>query len=175
MRINVQESARQVEQRGLLRRERGDHADKIIEHVRDVLGRDLPEDLVAFYRERIAAIGEFASVVPQWNEHVGWRSPDSYLTKLLHADAVPLFGDGCGNLYGLDLTPGVGTPAVYFFDHERGYEKPKWAAGSSLGAFLLLLADNDRAYAEEWPSRWELKIDPDIETCPRAPAIWATG
>jgi hypothetical protein len=175
LRIDVQEAARQLEMRGLLTRERHDHADRIIEHVRDGLGRDLPEDLMDFYRERIAAIGEFASVVPHWNERVGWRSPDSLVTELLHADAVPLFGDGCGNLYGLDLTPRVNTPAVYFFDHERGYEKPEWAAGSSLGAFLLLLADSDRAYAEGWPSRWELKIDPDLEKCPRAAAIWATN
>lgn len=108
-------------------------------------------------------------------ERAGRRTPDSLVTELLHADAVPLFGDGCGNLYGLDLTLGVEVPAVYFFDHERSYEKPEWAAGSSVGAFLLLLADSDRAYAEGWPSRWELGIDPDIEKCPRAPAIWAAG
>jgi len=67
------------------------------------------------------------------------------------------------------------VPAVYFFDHEDSYERPHWAAGSSLGAFLLLLADGDRAHAEAWPQKWELSIDPDIEKCPRAPAIWAAG
>lgn len=175
MRIPVPDAAHQLETRGLLKRERHDHADRITEHVQRLLGRELPADLVDFYGERIASVGEFPSIVPHWNERVGWRTPDRLVTELLHAGAVPLFDDGCGNLYGLDLTPGVDAPAVYFFDHERSYEKPKWAAGSSLGAFLLILADNDRSYAEDWPPRWELKIDPDLEKCPRAPAIWYAG
>jgi hypothetical protein len=175
LRIPVREAVRQLEARGLLKRERHDHADRIIEHVRGLIGRELPEDLIDFYRERIASVGDFPSMTPHWNERVGWRSPDSLVTELLNADAVPLFGDGCGNLYGLDLTPSVQTPAVYFFDHERSFEKPEWAAGSSLGAFLLILADSDRAYSEHWPPHWELKIDPDIESCSRAPAIWAAN
>jgi hypothetical protein len=175
MRISVSEAARQLEERGLLTRERKDHSDKVIEHVRNLLGRELPPDLVDFYRERIATLGEFYAQTPGWNEWVGWRSPDSLVTKLVHADAVPLFDDGCGDLYGLDLTPRVEVPAVYFFDHEDGYERPHWAAGFSLGAFLLLLADADRAHANEWPERWELKIDPALEKCPRAPAIWFAG
>ena len=175
MKISVQDAARQLEARGLVERERQDHSERVIEQVGIVLRRPLPEDLISFYRERIASIGEFSSVTPHWNERVGWRSPDSLVTTLLHANAVPLFGDGCGNLYGLDLTPNVQNPAVYFFDHERSFETPRWAAGSSLGAFMLLLADSDRAYVEGWPSRWELKIDPGIERCPRAPAIWAAG
>lgn len=175
MSISVPEAARQLEERGLLTRERKDDSVRIIQHVRNLLGRELPSDLIDFYRERIATLGEFYAQTPGWNDRVGWRSPDSLVTGLLHAEAVPLFDDGCGNLYGLDLQPGVNTPAVYFFDHERGYEEPEWAAGSSLGAFLLLLADSDRALAEGWPSRWQLKIDPDIENCPRAPAIWFAG
>jgi len=175
MRISVSEAARQLEERGLLTRERKDHSDKVIEHVRKLLGRELPPDLIDFYRERIATLGEFYAQTPGWNDHVGWRSPDSLVTKLIHADAVPLFDDGCGDLYGLDLTLGVEVPAVYFFDHEDGYERPHWAAGSSLSAFLLLLADADRAHADGWPERWERKIDPDIEKCPRAPAIWFAG
>lgn len=174
MKISVSDAVHHLEERALIERERGDHVDKIIEHVEGLLGRPLPMDLADFYRERIARLGEFYARTPEWNARVGWRSPDSLVTELLHADAVPLFGDGCGNLYGLDLTPGVETPAVYFFDHERNFEKPEWAAGSSLGAFLLILADSDRAYSEHWPARWELRIDPDIENCPRAPAIWAT-
>lgn len=174
MRISVSKAVHQLEERGLIERERTDYASKVIEHVERLLGRPLPIDLADFYRERIARLGEFYAHTPEWNDRVGWRSPDSLVTDLLHADAVPLFGDGCGNLYGLDLTPGVERPAVYFFDHERNFEKPEWAAGSSLGAFLLILADSDRAYSEHWPSRWELRIDPDIENCPRAPAIWAT-
>ena len=114
-------------------------------------------------------------MTPHWNERVGWRTPDELVTKLLHAEAVPIFDDGCGNFFGLDLTPDVEVPAIYFFDYERSYERPEWAAGSSVGAFLLLLAVSDRAYAERWPLRWELNIDPDIEKCPRAPTIWAAG
>lgn len=175
MKISIQAAARQLEERGMLQRERNDYSDKIIQHVRDLLGRELPPELVELYQERIAEIGEFTAMTPLWSERVGWRSPDSLITQLLHADAVPLFDDGCGNLFGLDLTPGLGSPAVYFFDHELGFEKPEWAAGSSLAVFLLLLADSDRAYAEKWPDRWELEIDPDIDKCPRAPAIWDAG
>ena len=175
MRISIHEAARQLEERGLLKRERNNHSDRLIEHVRELLGRELPTDLIDFYRERIASIGEFPSMAPHWNERIGWRTPDRLVTRLSHADAVPVFNDGCGNFYGLDLTAGVEVPAVYFFDHETGYEIPEWAAGSSLGVFLLILAEQDRAYAEGWPPRWQLKIDPDIEKCQRAPAIWFAG
>jgi hypothetical protein len=112
--------------------------------------------------------------VPVWNDHVGWRSSPTLLTHLLQAEAVPLFNDGCGSLYGLDLAPNSMPRAVYFFDHEHGFERPDWAAGSSLGRFLLLLADSDRAIEEEWPPGWELAIDPDLGRCPRAPPIFAT-
>lgn len=175
MRVSVSDAVRELEERGLVQRERHDHSEMVIEHVQGLLRRPLPADLISFYRERIARLGEFYAHTPEWNDRVGWRSRDSLVTELLHADAVPLFGDGCGNLYGLDLTADVEVPAVYFFDHECSYEKPEWAAVSSLGAFLLLLADSDRAYAEHWPPRWELKIDPDIEKCPRAPAIWSAA
>jgi len=175
MTITVFDAARQLEARGMVERSRDDHSDRVINYVRELIGPDLPADLVAFYRERITRIGEFHAMIPAWNERVGWRSPDTLVTRLIHADAVPVFDDGAGNLYGLDLTPSAKTPAVYFFDHERGYEKPEYAAGSSLGAFLLLLADSDRAQDEGWPARWELKIDPDIDKCPRAPAIWSAG
>lgn len=175
MRVAVSDVAKQLEGRGLLKWEPHDHAGRVIEHVQSLLKRELPADLADFYRERILRIGDFYAMTPEWNDHVGWRSPDSLVTQLLHVNAAPLFDDGCGSLYGLDLTPGVGTPAVYFFDHERGYEQPEWAAGSSLGAFLLILADQDRAHAERWPQKWELGIDPDLERCPRAPAIWAAG
>jgi hypothetical protein len=175
MKMPISEAATRLEEHGLLRRERNDHSTRVIEHVRSLLGRDLPNDLMDFYRERIAQIGDFHALTPEWNDHVGWRSPDRLVTMLSHVDAVPLFDDGCGNVYGLDLTPGVETPAVYFFDHERDFEGPAWSAGSSLGAFLLLLADQDRAHDEGWPQKWELAVDPDIDKCPRAPAIWAAG
>lgn len=173
MRIAVADAARQLEQRGLLERERGDGSIRVVERVRRLIGRALPSDLEDFYRERIARIGEFHAMTPEWNDHVGWRSPDTLVTALLHAGGVPIFDDGCGNLYGLDLTQGEEVPVVYFFDHERSYDKPAYAAGSALGAFLLLLADGDRAQAEHWPRKWELRIDPDLEKCPRAPPIWS--
>lgn len=175
MRVPVAEAALDLERRGLLTRDPKDYSDRIIDHVGSLLGRDLPPDLIAFYRERVATLGEFYAQVPEWNDWVGWRSPSSLVTTLLHAEAVPVFDDGCGNLYGLDLTADIEARAVYFFDHESGFREPEWAAGSSLGAFMLLLADKDRAYTEGWPPKWELKIDPDLERCPRAAAIWNAG
>ena len=173
--VSVGEACRQIEDRGLLTRDRADHGERIISKVSAVLGRELPRDLVDFYRERVASIGEFPAIAPTWNERMGWRTGDALITELAHVQAVPIFSDGCGNLYGLDLASGDGTPAVYFFDHERGFEKPEYAAGSSLGAFLLLLADHDRALDEGWPAKWELAIDSGLERCPRALAIWGRG
>lgn len=66
------------------------------------------------------------------------------VTELAHVDAVPLFNDGSGNLFGSDLLSENGPPAVYFFDHEVGFEKPAYAAGLALGPFMLLLAQQDR-------------------------------
>ena len=175
MRLPVAQAVELIESKGLLKRERQDQSGKVIAHVAEVLGRDLPTDLIDFSRERIARIGDFTSIVPDWNEYVGWRMPDSWIRRLLHLDAVPIFDDGCGNIFGLDLRPDVDVPAVYFFDHERDFEAPEWAAGSSIGTFLLILAESDRAVDEGWPDGWELEIDPDIERCPRAPAIWNAG
>lgn len=175
MSLSVTEACRQIELRGLLKRERVNHADRIIAKVSAVLGCELPIDLADFYRERVAAIGEFPAIAPAWNDKIGWRTGDALITELAHVQAVPILSDGCGNLFGLDLASGDAVPAVYFFDHERGFEKPEYAAGSSLGAFLLLLADQDRALDEGWPAKWELGIDPGLERCPRAPAIWGAG
>lgn len=171
MNRSVAEVAQHLEARGLLRRQGKDHAARTIAYVRGLIGRDLPQDLETFYRERLHEVGGFRSVTPVWNERVGWRTEDTLITALLHVQAVPIFEDGCGNLFGLDLSPGDAVPAVYFFDHEVGFEKPEWAAGSSLGSFLLLLADHERAYEEKWPADWQLAIDPDIDNCPRAPAL----
>ncbi|MDO8380502.1 SMI1/KNR4 family protein [Phenylobacterium sp.] len=176
MRVSVPEAARRLEEAGALRRWRVNHAERIIARVSEQLGRKLPADLEDFYREGIAEVGEFAAIGPSWNDWMKrWERPSVEMTDLLHAQAVPVFFDGCGNLFGLDLSSGDAVPAVYFFDHERGFEKPVWAAGSSLGTFLLLLADHDRAYAEDWPEDWQLAIDPDIGKCPRAPPLWAAG
>ena len=57
MRIPVREAAYQLETRGLLKRERHDNTDRVIEHVHSLLGHELPTDLIDFYRERIASVG----------------------------------------------------------------------------------------------------------------------
>ena len=97
------------------------------------------------------------------------------LRALLPVQAVPIFSDGAGSLYGLDLSSGMTSPAVYFFDHEDLFERPRWAAGSSLGRFLLLLGQHDRAVDEGRAPGWERGIDPDIDKCSRAPPIWLAG
>lgn len=175
MRISVAKAMEHLEGRGLLSCFRRPWPEQIIPYVEGLIGRPLPQDLVDLYREGIAEIVEYAAIVPVWNDRVGWRTPESLVTELLHVDAIPLFYDGCGSKFALDLTPGVETPAVYFFDHDDRSGFPSWAAGSSLGAFLLLAADHDRAIEEGWPEKWELAIDPDIDKCPRARAIWAAG
>lgn len=159
----------------MLERHRDDHGELIADYVRELLGRELPVDLRDFYLERIARIGAFRAHAPKWNDWVGWRPVDVEPTRLAAANAAPLFGDGCGSLFGLDLSVVDEVPPVYFFDHEDGFERPHWAAGSSLGVFLLLLADQDQAHHENWPPGWELKIDPDIGKCARAPPIWLAG
>jgi hypothetical protein len=156
-----------------LSRFRRHYPDKVIPYVEALVGRPLPQDLIDLYREGIAAICEFGAIVPAWNDHVGWRNADCVVTELLEVNAIPLFYDGCGSKFALDLTPGEETPGVYFFDHEDRSGLPTYAAGSSLGAFLLLAADHDRALDEGWPEKWQLAIDPDLGKCPRAPPIWA--
>lgn len=66
-------------------------------------------------------------------------------------------------------------PAVYVFDHEDLFDRPRWAAGSSIGRFLLLLAQHDQAISENRSTGWRLSIDPDLDKCPRAPPIWLAG
>lgn len=172
MHIEVSAAARQLEQQSLLQRHRSDNSDRIIGHVSQQLGQTLPADLEALYRESISRVGEFEAIAPAWNDRVGWRHTAVETTRLLSSGAVPIFSDGCGSLYGADLLAGAAAPAVYFFDHEDGFATPRWAAGSSIGAFLLLLGEDDRAGREKWPLKWQLAVDPDLEKCPRAPAIW---
>jgi hypothetical protein len=169
--ISVAAAANKLEQNGMLRRHHSDNSERIIRYVSQQLGQKLPEDLEALYRERISRVGEFEAIAPVWNDRVGWRPIAIEAKHLLSSQAVPIFSDGCGSLYGLDLSAD-GVPAVYFFDHEDEFATPQWAAGSSVGSFLLLLGETDRAGREGWPSKWELAIDPDLEKCPRAPAIW---
>lgn len=170
MKFSVREAARQIEEAGGLKRLKLDQSDQVITFVSQLLGRPLPSDLEDFYRENIAEIGEFPSYIPWWNAWMGrWESDLTIFLDLFPAEAAPLFNDGCGNVYALDLSSGDATPAVYFFDHEHGFHEPRWAAGSSLGTFLLLLAESDRSIREGWPASWRRAIDPDLDKCPRAP------
>lgn len=171
MSVSVVDACIKLDSRGLLDRRKRNDFERIVPYVQGLLGGRISRDLVDFYREGIYAVGEFLAVVPVWNDRVGWRTPDSLVTELLHVQAVPVMGDGCGNLFGLDLAS-KGREAVYFFDHEDGFARPEWAAGSSLGKFLLLMADYDRAYEEGWPADWWLSIDPNIDKCPRARPLW---
>jgi hypothetical protein len=170
MTVSVGEAAKLLEERGMLKRRRDDHVARVPAHMASVLGRDIPADLRDFYLERIYSVGDFLAIAPAWNDWVGWRPAGD--TELLPAQAVPIFSDGCGSLYGLDLSTTDDSPPVYFFDHEDCFETPQWAAGSTLGRFLLLLGEHDQAYREGRPDGWQLSIDPDIDKCPRAPAIW---
>jgi hypothetical protein len=176
MTIRVSEAVRLLDERGqITRHKHRPDPTRLALFLPEVFGPNVPEDLAAFYGEAIASVGEFDAIGPGWSDWSGWGGSAENLSQLMHAGAAPLFWDGCGSLYGLDLTTVDATPAVYFFDHDDCYAQASWAAGSSLGVFLLLLADHDRAYDENWPDRWQLKIDPDIEKCPRAPAIWNAG
>jgi hypothetical protein len=147
----------------------------LIKYVERLIGRPTPEDLCDFYRKQISRVADFTSVIPIWNSYTGWVSKGWDLDMLLPAKAIPLFGDGCGSVFGVDVSTEHEHPAVYFFDHENQYEKANYAAGSSIGAFLLLLAEHDQAIDERRPPGWQLTIDPDIDKCPRAPPIWLAG
>lgn len=133
MDITISEACRLLEARGVLRRQPGDPSDGMVQQVRELLGGQMPADLEALYRERMKSVGDFAAILPKWNARPGWRQ-EGALRSLLHAQAVPIFSDGNGSLYGLDLSSGSQRPAVYFFDHEDLFERPRWAAGSSLPA-----------------------------------------
>ena len=174
MDVSVQEACCKLEAQGTLRRRQGEIPDGYLAYVRELLGDQMPADLEAFYREGIEAVGGFRAVLPRWNERPD-RRREGMLRAVLPAQAVPIFSDGAGSLYGLDLTSGAATPAVYFFDHEDLFERPRWAAGSSLGHFLLLLGQHDQAIEEGRAPGWERGIDPDIDKCPRAPPLWLAG
>lgn len=172
--MDVPEACRLLEAQGSLRRLPNDQSDGVVQQVRELLGGQMPADLEALYRERVESVGGFAAILPKWSERPEWRR-EGALRALASAQAVPIFSDGSGSLYGLDLSSVDQRPAVYFFDHEDLFERPRWAAGSSIGHFLLLLAQHDRAIEEARPAGWELSIDPELEKCPRAPPIWLAG
>jgi len=171
--LTLSYAIRELERRRLLTHSRAGSGNDFVLRVEALIGAPLPPEAIELYRAEITSIGEFAAVLPAKRGSHGWQAgADDAVRSLLHVDALPLFFDGCGNLFGLDLTAGASRRAVYFFDHERGFAKPEYAVGSSIPAFLLVLADHDRAIAERWPQGWELEIDPDLDKCPRAPPIW---
>lgn len=172
MAITVSDAARILEERGNLRRARRGQSEWVIGFVSRLIGRTIPADLAEFYRERIERIGDFGTTIPVWNDHVDQVTDDASIETLLPAKAIPIFDDGCGSLFGVDVSSATDWPAVYFFDKEHEFKYPSYAAGSSIGTFLLLLAEHDIALHEKRPPGWELNIDPDLARCPRAPPIW---
>ena len=172
MAIAVSEAARRLEERGALKRSRKDQSGWVIDFVGRLIGRPIPADLAEFYQEHIERIGDFGATVPVWNDYVGRVTDDAFIDILLQAKAIPIFDDGCGSYFGVDVSKAGDHPAVYFFDHESEFKYPDYAAGSSIGTFLLLLAEHDLALHEKRPQGWELSIDPDLDQCPRALPIW---
>jgi hypothetical protein len=69
------------------------------------------------------------------DDHVGWLTRNCVIDWLLPANAVPIFDNGCGSFFGVDVSKTTDHPAVYFFDHEHGFKYPSYAAGSSIGTF----------------------------------------
>lgn len=174
MDTTISQACRLLEAKGALRRLPKDQSEGTVQQVRELLSGRMPADLETLYRERVEKVGDFPALLPKWSERPEWRR-EGALRTLLPAQAVPIFSDGSGSLFGLDLSSGDQTPAVYFFDHEDLFARPRWAAGSSIGRFLLLLAQHDQAIAEGRSAGWELSIDPDLDKCPRAPPIWLAG
>lgn len=95
---SVPDVVARLEVRGLLTRSRVRQGARLPAFVADLLGEALPADLAAFYREDIVRLSDFTAIRPTWHAHSGWR--DSGLARLLHVQAIPLFDDGCGNLFG---------------------------------------------------------------------------
>lgn len=175
MTISVSSATGILEKRGALDRRRKNQAAWVADFVAGLIGRPIPADLTEFYQENIERVGPFGTTIPVWNDYVGRVTDDGAVDRLLPAKAIPLFWDGCGSLWGVDVSTATDHPAVYFFDHEDSWEKPAYAAGSSIGTFLLLLAEHDIALDEKRPPGWELAIDPDLDKCSRAPPIWRAG
>jgi hypothetical protein len=172
MRISVSAAVEQLVAQELIERERHGDPDSVVDHVCQLIGRAVPSDLADLYREEIRFVGDFRAVYPTFNQRMGWDPDnDATITRLLDAKVVPIFFDGVGNLYAFDVDPAVQTPAVYLFDHEREFAL-EHIAGTSLGSFLLILGDMDRAIAEDWPEGWQLRIDPDLDKSSKAPPEW---
>jgi hypothetical protein len=183
--ISVDDAVRQLEAGGLLKNARRSYKpgrsfdpDRLIANVRELIGQDLPRDLQDFYHAGVWRIGGFSAMTATFSDWVDWRSEaNEYFTKYLDIGAIEVFSDECGNSFVLDLASGDETPAVYFIDHEDDPPVLGCAAGSSLGACMLLIGEHERAFfaKEELPDRWALAIDPGIEKCPGAPVLWNLG
>lgn len=169
--ISVNEAARTLEAKGLLKRRKTNFSPRIIDYTAEIYGRPVPDELVEFYSENIESVGDFGSYVPVWNDRIGFRSEDARFWTSL-PDAVPIFSDGAGSMFGLDLQYPGPKHGVYFFDHVDSFKFPARPAGSSLATSLLILGDWDRALDEGWPEDWMEQIDPDIRNCPRVAPKW---
>src|SRR5262245_4869523 len=107
---SMEDACRLLEVRGALKRHRHDHSVQVIEHVTELIGGWVPPELAAFYRERVSQVADFLAVAPVWNDRIGWRSEDWVVTQLLHVQAVPILSDGCGSLFGVDLSDRIARP-----------------------------------------------------------------
>ena len=67
MNLSIADVANELEQRRALIRARADHSAQIIERVSEEIGQQIPQDLEAFYRERIARVGDFLAISPPGN------------------------------------------------------------------------------------------------------------
>ncbi len=185
MNISIAEAVRRLEPGGLLicapRTPKRGHSfdpNRLISNVRALIGQDLPRDLQDFYHAGIWRIGSYSGATASFSDWVDWSSErEEYFTRYLDLGVIEVFSDEYGNAYVLDLTAGDSTPAVYFIDHEHDPPVLGFAAGSSLGVCMQLLGEEERAFLakEDLPDRWQLDIDPDIDKCPRARAIWNAG
>lgn len=80
MDITVSEACRLLEAQGALRRLPKGQSEGIPQQVRELLGGQMPADLEALYRERVASVGDFAAILPKWNERPdgGARAPSEH-------------------------------------------------------------------------------------------------
>ncbi|WP_141653169.1 SMI1/KNR4 family protein [Phenylobacterium immobile] len=144
---------------------------RVIDYMAEIIGQPIPDELAEFYSENIESICQFSSYVPVWNEWIGFRSSEREFWQSI-PQAVPLFSDGCGSIFGLDLQYPGPRHGVYFFDHIDRFKFPSQPVGSSLATSLLILGDWDRALQEGWPDDWMEKIDPEIKNCLRVEPKW---
>lgn len=172
---DIADAVRRLEALGMVRRRRWALGPDLESYAASVIGRPIPQDLADLYRENLDYVGHFNAVAPIWSDYFGTWNSDS-IDELLHVNAVPIFSDGSGNYFAVDLQSPGDSPPVYHFERAWNFRSPGFAVGSSIAKFLLLAAGADGTGngfdAED--RDWVLSIDPDIEKCPRAPALWNT-